>query len=104
VDKKNFIMKKVLILLITVVLLGSCAARPEFQQGMTERKFLRQNKEAVLSGIDGNLKTYRVNRSERFYVLATFENGQLLKLEEKETVTWPPSQPTGNRPDGNRLN
>lgn len=85
--------------------MGSCAVRPEFQQGMTERKFLRQNKEAVLSGIDGDLKTYRVNRGDRFYVLATFENGRLLKLEEKETVTgWPPSQPIGNKPDGNILN
>jgi len=98
-------MKNILILLVTVVLLGSCAVRPEFQQGMTERKFLRQNKEAVLSGIDGDLKTYRVNRGDRFYVLATFENGRLLKLEEKETVIgWPPSQPIGNKPDGNILN
>jgi uncharacterized lipoprotein YajG len=98
-------MKKVLILLISVVLLGGCAVRPEFQQGMTERKFLRQNKEAVLSGMDENSKTYRVNRGDRFYVLATFENGKLIKLEEKETVTgWPPSQPSGNQPDVDNLN
>jgi uncharacterized lipoprotein YajG len=98
-------MKKVLILLVSVVLLGGCAVRPEFQQGMTERKFLRQNKEAVLSGMDENSKTYRVNRGDRFYVLATFENGKLIKLEEKETVTgWPPSQSSGNQPDGNNLN
>lgn len=97
-------MKRVFILLVTVVLLGGCAVRPEFRQGMTERKFLRQNKEAVLSGMDENSKTYRVNRGERFYVLATFENGKLIKLEEKETVTgWPPSQPIGNHPDGESL-
>jgi hypothetical protein len=97
-------MKRVFVLWITLFLLGSCAVRPDFQQGMTERKFLRQNKEAVLSGIDGNLKTYRVNRDERFYVLATFENGKLIKLEEKETITpWPSNQPTGIQPDGNKL-
>ncbi|MFD2202994.1 hypothetical protein [Shivajiella indica] len=98
-------MKNIFILLVTLVLLGSCASKPEFQQGMTEKKFLRQNKEAVLSGIDGNLKTYRVNRGERFYVLATFENGKLIKLEEKETAPgWPSNEATGNKPDGIRLN
>lgn len=97
-------MKRVFVLWVTLLLLGSCAVRPDFQQGMTERKFLRQNKEAVLSGIDGNFKTYRVNRDERFYVLATFENGKLIKLEEKEIITgWPPNQPTGTQPDGIRL-
>ena len=81
-------MKNILILVSTVFLLGSCSVfgpNPEFSQGMSENKFLRQNKEAVLSGIDGNLKTYRVNRGERFYVLATFENDKLIKLEEIET-------------------
>jgi hypothetical protein len=80
-------MKKLLILVSTVFLLGSCSVfgpNPEFSQGMSEKKFLRQNKEAVLSGIDGNLKTYRVNRGERFYVLATFEDDKLIKLEEIE--------------------
>ncbi|RZS98035.1 hypothetical protein [Cecembia calidifontis] len=97
-------MKKVFILFVTVVLLGSCGVRPEFQQGMTERKFLRQNKEAVLSGIDGNQKTYRVNRGDRFYVLATFEEGKLVKLEERELApAWMQNQPS-NQPEGNRRN
>ena len=102
--QKSFIMKKALILFVTLVLLGSCAPRPEFQQGMTERKFLRQNKEAVLAGLDGNQKTYRVNRGERFFVLATFEDGRLVRLEERETVpAWMPGQ-SGKEPDGNRKN
>jgi hypothetical protein len=81
-------MKKLLILVSTVFLLGSCSVfdpNPEFSEGMSEKKFLRQNKEAVLSGIDGNLKTYRVNRGERFYILATFEDDKLIKLEEIES-------------------
>lgn len=80
-------MKKLIILVSTVFLLGSCSIfgpNPEFSQGMSEKKFLRQNREAVISGIDGNLKTYRVNRGERFYVLATFEENKLIKLEEIE--------------------
>ncbi len=80
-------MKKLLILISAVFLLGSCSVfgpNPEFSQGMSEKKFLRQNKEAVISGIDGNIKTYRINRGERFYVLATFENNKLVKLEEVE--------------------
>jgi hypothetical protein len=80
-------MKKLLILISTVFLLGSCSVfgpNPEFSQGMSEKKFLRNNKEAVISGIDGNIKTYRINRGERFYVLATFENKKLVKLEEVE--------------------
>ncbi|PSL07867.1 hypothetical protein [Cecembia rubra] len=97
-------MKRVLVLLVTVVLLGSCGVRPEFQQGMTENKFLRQNKGAVLSGIDGKQKTYRVNREDRFYVLATFEDGVLVKLEEKELApAWMQNQPV-NSSDGNRRN
>lgn len=90
-------MKKSLILMSTVLLLGSCTLfgpNPEFSQGMTERKFLRQNKEAVLSGIDGNILTYRVNRGDKFYVLATFENGKLLKLEERESYpAWMDNRP-----------
>lgn len=102
--QKNLIMKKALILFVSVVLLGSCAPRPEFQQGMNERKFLRQNKEAVLAGLDGNQKTYRVNRGERFFVLATFEDGRLVKLEERETVpAWMPGQ-SGGQSDGNKRN
>lgn len=97
-------MKKLLVFITAIMLLGACAARPEFEQGMTEKKFLRQNKEAVLAGIDGNQTVYRVNRGERFYVLATFEEGKLIKLEERETVpAWMPNQPN-NQPDGNRMN
>jgi hypothetical protein len=79
-------------------MLHSCVGiRPEFQQGMTERKFLRQQKEAVLSGIDGDFKTYRVQRDERFFVLATFENGVLVKLEERELMpAWRPQGPIEN--------
>jgi hypothetical protein len=95
-------MKKALVLFMTIVLLGSCAPRPEFQQGMTERKFLRQNKEAVLAGLEDNQKTYRVNRGERFFVLATFEDGRLVRLEERDTVPpWMPNQPASD-PDGIR--
>lgn len=82
-------MKRLLIFTLLIGLLSSCGAfgpRPEFYQGMKERKFLRQNKEAVLSNIDGNMKTYRVDRGDRFYVLATFENDRLIGLEEREFV------------------
>ena len=97
-------MKKLLVFITAIMLLGACATRPEFEQGMTERKFLRQNKEAVLAGIDGNQTVYRVNRGERFYVLATFGEGKLIKLEERETVpAWMPNQPN-NQPDGNEMN
>jgi len=80
---KNLIYSFVFILLIS----SSCnlLRRHEFQHGMTENKFLRQNRGAVISSLDGqNVKTYRINRGERFYVLATFENGVLINLEEKE--------------------
>ncbi|MDN3689281.1 hypothetical protein [Cyclobacterium jeungdonense] len=57
---------------------------------MSESKFLRQNKEAVISQLNEDKKVYRVNKGERFYMLATFENGELVSLEEKElTPQWP---------------
>lgn len=93
-------MKKLLIIVSTVFLLGSCSIfgpNPEFSQGMSENKFLRQNRDAVINGIDGNLKTYRVNRGERFYVLATFEDNKLIKLEEIESYP----QMMENRPTNN---
>jgi hypothetical protein len=94
-------MKKSLIIISTVFLLGSCSIfgpNPEFSQGMSERKFLRQNKEAVLSGIDGDVITYRVNRGDKFYVLATFENGKLLKLEEREAFpAWMDNRPVDGK-------
>lgn len=85
-------MKKTMLIILTALTLNACVGlRPEFQKGMSERKFLRQNKEAVLSGIDGDFKTYRVQRDDRFFVLATFENGQLIKLEEREvSPIWGP--------------
>lgn len=90
-------MKKLFIFILAVFLLGSCSVfgpNPEFTQGMSEKKFLRQNKEAVLSGIEGNLKTYRVNRGERFYILATFEDEKLIKLEEIESYPQMMDSPT----------
>lgn len=99
-------MKKSLILISTIFLLGSCALFgpiPEFRQGMSERKFLRQNRDASLSALDGTSKTYRVNRGEKFYVLATFEDGKLVKLEERETFpAWMENRPVEG--DGFRMN
>jgi hypothetical protein len=92
-------MKKIIYLFLVVILITSSCnllRRPDFQHGMTENKFLRQNRGAVLSALDGqNVKTYRINRGERFYVLATFENGVLINLEEKElSPNWPESPNT----------
>lgn len=76
-----------------IFLMGSCALfqpRIPYQLGMSESKFLRQNKEAVISQLNEDRKVYRVNNDERFYILATFENGELVSLEEKElTPQWP---------------
>ena len=34
-------------------------------------------------------KTYRVNRDDGFYILATFQNGELIRFEERElTPAW----------------
>lgn len=76
-----------------IFLMGSCALfqpRIPYQLGMSESKFLRQNKEAVINQLNEDRKVYRVNNNERFYILATFENGELVNLEEKElTPQWP---------------
>lgn len=80
-------MKQLLVLCLSVFLLSSCGAfgpNPEYYQGMKEKKFLRRNDAAVISHLDGNQRTYRVVRDEKFYVLATFEDGYLVKLEEKK--------------------
>jgi hypothetical protein len=86
-------MKRIIYTMAFVLLFTSSCnllRRTEFQHGMTESKFLRQNRGAVMSSLDGqNMKTYRINRGDRFYVLATFENGVLVNLEEKElTPNW----------------
>ncbi|MDN3670250.1 hypothetical protein QWY93_13040 [Echinicola jeungdonensis] len=80
-------MKNLLLILSVTLVLGSCAvfqSKPKYEIGMEERAFLRQNKNAVISSLEGNLKTYRVVRDDRFYLLATFEDEELIKLEEKE--------------------
>lgn len=85
-------MKKLLLILSVSFILGSCSIfqpRIPYELGMEESKFLRQNRSAVLNSLDGDLKTYRVNRDDGFYILATFEGGQLIKFEEKElTPAW----------------
>lgn len=85
-------MKKLLVIMSLSFLMASCSvfqSRNPYELGMDERKFLRQNKSAVVNNMEGQSKTYRVNRDDGFYILATFENGQLVKFEEKElTPAW----------------
>ncbi len=57
--------------------------------GMSENRFLRQNRSAVISQLDGTRKVYRVNTDDRFYILATFEEGELTNLEERELQLQP---------------
>lgn len=57
---------------------------PNYKVGMEESDFLKVHPEAVISSLEGKQKTYRVLRDERFYLLATFEDERLIKLEEKE--------------------
>lgn len=94
-------MKRGIVFIATLLMLGSCGIflpRPEFEKGMTERRFLRQNRDAVINTLDNGRTIYRVDRGERFYVLATFEDGLLVALEEKEArPTWPQSQEDPNR-------
>ena len=72
--------------------LEACAIfRPRipYQMGMSESKFLRQNRGAVISQLENGRKVYRLNTEERFYMLATFEDGILTNLEEREiTPMW----------------
>ncbi|PRY87024.1 hypothetical protein [Mongoliibacter ruber] len=80
-------MKRGIVFIATLLMLGSCGIflpRPEFKKGMTENRFLRQNRDAVINTLDNGKTVYRVDRGERFFVLATFEDGKLVKLEEKE--------------------
>ncbi|MFC4872391.1 hypothetical protein [Negadavirga shengliensis] len=72
-----------------VLMMASCTLfRPRipYQMGMSENRFLRQNRDAVISQLDGSKKVYRVNTDERFYILATFEEGVLTNLEERELM------------------
>jgi len=85
-----------------ITLLSSCAIftpRDEFRLGMSENEFLRRNRQAVISSLDDNTKVYRVQRDDRFYVLATFENRELTNIEEREiTPLWHRNDPVE---DGN---
>jgi len=85
-------MKKLLVVMSLSFLMASCTVfqpRNPYELGMDEKKFLRQNKSAVINNMEGQTKVYRVNREDGFYILATFENGQLIKFEEREmTPTW----------------
>ena len=85
-------MKKLFVMLSLSFLMASCSvfqSRNPYELGMDEKKFLRQNKTAVINNMEGQNKTYRVNREDGFYILATFENGQLIKFEERElTPAW----------------
>jgi hypothetical protein len=97
-------MKRLFVIVFSMMMMTSCGIfgpRNDFYQGMNERKFLRQNRDAVLSNLDGNKVTYRVNREGQFYLLATFQDGVLVNLEERETVpAWMENKPV----DGNKRN
>ena len=85
-------MKKLFLILSICFVMGSCSIfqpRIPYEIGMEESKFLRQNKSAVLNNLDGQTKVYRVTRDDGFYILATFQDGQLIKFEERElTPAW----------------
>ena len=72
--------------------LQACAIfqpRIPYQLGMSESKFLRQNRGAVISQLESDKKVYRLTTEDRFYLLATFEDGVLTNLEEREiTPMW----------------
>lgn len=99
-------MKKSLVAIFAILLLESCALfapRLQFTEGMSESRFRRQNRDAVVSSMDNGTRTYRIQRGDRFYVLATFSNGVLTNLEEREiTPVWPnqQNQPVQQNPDG----
>ncbi|EOZ95495.1 hypothetical protein A33Q_2857 [Indibacter alkaliphilus LW1] len=99
-------MKRGIVFIATLMMLGSCGIflpRPEFEKGMTERRFLRQNRDAVINTLDNGKTVYRVDRGERFYVLATFEDGKLVKLEEIEArPAWMTPQDERERENRNR--
>jgi len=104
-------MKKTLSILSLIFIMSSCALfqpRIPYELGMSESKFLRQNKDAVISQISEDKKVFRVNNGDRFYLLVTFENDALTNLEELElTPQWPAQRymdgnnPNYNNPNGN---
>jgi hypothetical protein len=76
-------------LLFTIQACTIFLPRIPYELGMSEGKFLRQNKDAVISNLEEGKKIYRLNTDQRFYMLATFEDGVLTSLEEKEiTPVW----------------
>ncbi|AWW31970.1 hypothetical protein DN752_18530 [Echinicola strongylocentroti] len=83
-------MKKLLFILpiLAIALFASSCSSMKgasnYEVGMEESDFLKIHPEAVISSLEGTQKTYRVVRDERFYLLATFEDERLIKLEEKE--------------------
>lgn len=85
--------------------MGSCSLlqpRIPYQLGMSESKFLRQNKDAVISQLSEEEKVYRINNGERFYLLATFKNNALTNLEEIEIkLQWPPQRYMDENNPGN---
>ncbi|WP_114750109.1 hypothetical protein [Pleomorphovibrio marinus] len=79
-------------IMVVVMLMQACVLfrpRVPYFMGMSENRFLRQNRSAVISQLDGQRKVYRVNTDDRFYILATFENGELTNLEERELQLQP---------------
>lgn len=93
-------MKNASLMVVLFVFISACASLGPDQRyytGMKEKKFQKQNQEAVISSLDGAFKTYRVNRDDRFYILATFENDRLTKLEEREIAPlWMDERPGSN--------
>ncbi|QDH79708.1 hypothetical protein FKX85_11960 [Echinicola soli] len=82
--KKLLFILPILSITLFVVSCSSMKGAPNYKVGMEESDFLKVHPDAVISNLEGEQKTYRVVRDERFYLLATFEDERLVKLEEKE--------------------
>ncbi|EON78180.1 hypothetical protein ADIS_1377 [Lunatimonas lonarensis] len=99
------VIKSILIFSFLIIM-GSCAVfqpRIPYRIGMSESKFLRQNRTAVISQLGDGQKVYRVNSDERFYLLVTFENGVLTQLEERELAPiWQQQRIMEENPPVNR--
>ncbi len=84
-------MKNIAILFTIFLLFEGCTLftpRDEFFIGMREEVFLRRNRDAVISELNESQKIYRVQRTERFYALVTFVDGELISVDEKEVQQW----------------